>query len=259
MLNDELDMLELRLRELYDVTYAFVVVESNQTHTHKPKPYYLLENIERFRPWWKKIVRVQFDDVIPIQPISERGDYRVVEIAQREAILRGLAEAQDTDVVVVSDVDEIISRQTAIRLAEGTNGKIRLSMQMHYYSLNCVVDGGWILPFALPYRKLRENPKHFIRHEIEPNPIFWLNSGWHFSFFGSNDYLRHKLSNYCERRFDNPEFLTDENLDYVKAHGLDFAHRPDAKMQLCKHVPFLPETIKANPKKYEALGWFQNF
>ena len=48
---NELDLLEIRLRELYDHVDVFVLVESNLTLTNHPKPYIFEESQERFRPW----------------------------------------------------------------------------------------------------------------------------------------------------------------------------------------------------------------
>jgi hypothetical protein len=201
--------------------------------------------------------QVQFDPhMLPEIPESFAGDYWYVEIAQRQAIMKALKGAKDYDVVIVTDADEIVSRETSIKL-RGLPAKVQLGMQMHYYHLNCLVEGEWVLPFAIPYGMLARNYHHFIRQEFDPKNPVWHNAGWHFSFFGSNDYLRKKLSSYPERRFDNPEFTSDENLNLVRSTGQDFAHRPEAKMKIVENIPFLPNTIKADPEKYKALGWFQ--
>ncbi|KAG9073153.1 hypothetical protein KI688_000940 [Linnemannia hyalina] len=44
----ELDMLEIRMRELYDVVDHFVILESSRTFTGIPKPAVFQENRERY-------------------------------------------------------------------------------------------------------------------------------------------------------------------------------------------------------------------
>ncbi len=40
---NEFELLELRLRALWDVVDYFVLVEADRTHTNKPKPFYFYE------------------------------------------------------------------------------------------------------------------------------------------------------------------------------------------------------------------------
>ena len=50
-LNDELDILEMRLTEIGDAVDFVVAVEADVTHQDRPKPYHLTENLERFDRW----------------------------------------------------------------------------------------------------------------------------------------------------------------------------------------------------------------
>ena len=98
---NELDVLEIRLKEMWDVTDYFVIAESNLSHSGKPKDYILLDNWERFKPYHSKIRRIQVDDM------PETKDSWVREKFQRWALGRGLEDLEADDVVIVSDLDEI--------------------------------------------------------------------------------------------------------------------------------------------------------
>lgn len=50
MFFNELDLLELRLRELGEVVDHFVLIEANATHTLKPKPFVFEQNQVRLAP-----------------------------------------------------------------------------------------------------------------------------------------------------------------------------------------------------------------
>src|SRR5262249_48262662 len=63
MFFNELEILSIRLKELYDVVHRFVIIEAPVTHQGKPKPLYFHENSERFRTFSDKIHHVVVRDM----------------------------------------------------------------------------------------------------------------------------------------------------------------------------------------------------
>lgn len=68
--NNELDMLEIRLYELYDYVTQFLIVESNQTFTGKSKLLYLKEHWSRFTRYHNKIRRIE----VKLMPVVKPDD-----------------------------------------------------------------------------------------------------------------------------------------------------------------------------------------
>ena len=64
---NEFDILEIRLQELYDHVDYFIIAEASTTHTGNPKPFYLLDNWERFKPYADKIRHVKVEDMPGVQ------------------------------------------------------------------------------------------------------------------------------------------------------------------------------------------------
>lgn len=258
LFKDEYDMLELRLTELSEAVDRFVLVEAAQSFQHRPKPFHFMENRRRYDKWLHKITHVGFNGLIPdTRHLTGGAHYFAYESAQRNAIMRGLLDADDSDVATVCDVDEIPSRETMMKLREGITGKVRLHMQMHYYSLNHVFEWPWHLATASPVGMLRERGPQRVRQEVEPEETVWPDAGWHFSFFGSNDALRKKLADYADAAtFNRTEFTSDENLDRVRREGGDFAHREKVSMNILAEPPSLPRTVAVSRERYEKLGWF---
>jgi len=60
MINDELDLLELRLNTLFPFVERFVIVESEKTHSGKPKELNFLKNKDRFEKFSSKIIYLQY-------------------------------------------------------------------------------------------------------------------------------------------------------------------------------------------------------
>lgn len=111
---NELDLLEVRLHELCDVVDRFVLVEATQTFQGNPKPLFFEEHKHAFSRYADKITHivVEFPDEAALRShLSTRPPNMTWarEHYQRDQISRGLTKALPDDLIIVSDVDEIIS------------------------------------------------------------------------------------------------------------------------------------------------------
>ncbi len=130
--NDELDLLELRLRELEDLVDGWVLVEACQTFSGKLKPLHYAEHAARFAPWADRIVHLICGPSQGGWTSWER------EAHQRSAILVALESAAATDLAIVSDVDEIPDKQLIRDNLARVAGPYWLGFRpaAHYYALN---------------------------------------------------------------------------------------------------------------------------
>ena len=108
---NELDILELRLNILYKYVDKFVIVEGNKTHTGKDKDFIFEQNKNRFEKFLDKIIYIKVEDFPSLEnsQTSEDGNKWLYENYQRDAIMRGLTECKDDDIIITSDCDEIIN------------------------------------------------------------------------------------------------------------------------------------------------------
>ena len=60
---NELDLLEIRLSELYNYVDYFVIVEANKTFKGKSKPFYFEENKQKYKKYLDKIIHVKVYDM----------------------------------------------------------------------------------------------------------------------------------------------------------------------------------------------------
>ena len=58
LFNNEIEILDIRLHELFGVVDKFVLVESTVTHTNKQKRLHYLENKSRFKKFKDKIIHI---------------------------------------------------------------------------------------------------------------------------------------------------------------------------------------------------------
>jgi hypothetical protein len=202
MLFNELDLLELRLRELWPVVDRFVVVEAAFSHAGAPKPLFLAESRARFEPFREKLV---YHPLLasPVPAPRNEAERSVVEHFQRDAIGGALAPLglSRRDVVIVSDVDEI-PRATAIPSLDGRlrHARFCIFVQRHYHRyVNHAWPGGagpprWLGSVACRYATLRRIGAHRVRRgrgragvlfeRPDPRWCYVEDGGWHLTWMG---------------------------------------------------------------------------
>ena len=142
---DEEVVLDLRLNTLNEYVDHFVIVESKFTHRGDKR--HLKFNHEKFKKFKDKIIYLVYDEEPPkVRKI--KSEYSVAdksglyilnaayrENAQRNYIKKGLDEAHDNDLILISDVDEI---PNLLNISfDKINEKIILFKQdMFYYKFN---------------------------------------------------------------------------------------------------------------------------
>lgn len=102
LFHKEFDLLEVRLRHLYDWVDRFVIVEGSLTHRGDPKKFLYEENASRFAWAADKIKHVKVD-------LSMNPEKFAIENTQRNGIALGVQDADPDDIIMVSDCDEMPS------------------------------------------------------------------------------------------------------------------------------------------------------
>lgn len=210
----ELDLLRLRLEELWNVVDRFIVVEGTHTFSGKPKPLYFLQDIDCFADYTEKIFHVTVD-------LSGSGftDAWQREFAQRNAVLRGMDGVPEDAWVILADVDELPSADAlkeAIQIAsipswEAVRDHVLLQLRNFYYYVNCrgVDDAAWWTGLKMcRLGSLRPDPQKKLRDILPTDPRFLTihDAGWHFSFCGGADQVRRKIQAFSHTELDRPEF-----------------------------------------------------
>ena len=96
---DEDLLLDLRLNILDNYVDYFVIVEGNKTWQNNPKKLHF--EIDKFKKFKNKIIYV------PVTDLPDGEDPYLRENYQRNAILNGLNNSNDNDLIIISDLDEI--------------------------------------------------------------------------------------------------------------------------------------------------------
>ena len=238
---NELAMLEYRLNQLSDHVDNFIIVEARQTFTGRSKELIYLQNASRFAKWADQIVHIVVD-------LPHGSDAWANERVQRDAISHGVSRLGlcDTDIVIVSDVDEIPDYKTVAHVvAMGIPGFVALSQDLYYYNIETRYNASWSLARISTvaaavsiggYHALRNAPTHILIAE----------GGWHLSYFGDVQFIKNKIESFSHQDLNTPEFTNATNIQERVSQGIDlfgrqsvtFTHVPKAEN------PYLPPAIK---------------
>ena len=98
---NELDILNLRLHVLNSYVDKFIIEEATVTFSGEPKELCFEKNKEMFREFLPKIEYIVVDN----SPVNTTTHLR--DKFQKNALEKGLADAGENDMILLSDVDEI--------------------------------------------------------------------------------------------------------------------------------------------------------
>jgi beta-1,4-mannosyl-glycoprotein beta-1,4-N-acetylglucosaminyltransferase len=189
---NELELLELRLMELYETVDYFVIAEANKTHTGNTKDFIFEKNKDRYKQYLDKIIYVKVTDM----PNPSPKNMWAAENFQRNAISRGLEKVTSKgDKILISDVDEI-PNTAAIKENLTSPNWIIFKQSLFYYYVNCRVSrnwGGTVMATHGTFPSLQSLRNSAIRHSFGTYP----GGGWHYSYLTGNspDKIIYKTKN----------------------------------------------------------------
>lgn len=205
---NELEILEIKLNELYDSVDYFVICECTETFTGKPKPLYFDLNKQKFSQFLDKIIHVIVTEHI------ETNDPWVREAFQKNQVMRGLTNCHDEDIIIIGDLDEIVS---GAKLPEVIDYLIRNRLRfvtcgqtMYSYYLNRQGHIGyendlWLGSVVTRYADVKSVSPYTVRNSYRSRENL-IPAGWHFTWMGGVDRVRSKLDSFSHSELNTEEF-----------------------------------------------------
>tara|TARA_B100000579_G_scaffold432617_1_gene449781 strand:+ start:1643 stop:2512 length:870 start_codon:yes stop_codon:yes gene_type:complete len=282
---DEEIVLDTRLNYLDPYVDYFVIVESCFTHRGDRRK--LKFDIKKFEKFKDKLIYKVYEEIPDkIETVLESDDESTKsgkyimnalhrENGQRNFIKEGIKQADEEDLILISDVDEI-PNLSKINF-ENINQKIILFKQeMFYYKFNLKLPGiEWtgtkgckkkhlINPQWL--RNIKDRRYPFYRLDVLFSEKKFINvkiinnGGWHFSNIKSAEEIEHKLKSYLHHREFDLEPLDTEGIKKIMANKQAIydlsvdktVNKIGIGNKLEKYnLDNLPEIIKLNLEKYK--------
>ena len=231
-------LLNLRLNMLDKYVDYFVIVESS--FTHKGDKRNLRFNSKKYEKFKNKIIYLVYDNRPKgIQEIlnddhedikSEKYILNSIlrENGQRNYILDGLKDANDEDLILISDIDEIPNLEK-LEINKINQKIIMFSQEMFYYKFNLKLPNFFWTGTRACKKKYLKSPQwlrnikvrkySFFRFDVLFSKTKFINikiidnGGWHFTYLKNADEIEHKLRSYLHHReFDlNPISINEIN------------------------------------------------
>jgi beta-1,4-mannosyl-glycoprotein beta-1,4-N-acetylglucosaminyltransferase len=222
---DEELVLDLRLNILYQDVDYFVIVESIYNHKGERKD--LLFDIQKFQKFRNKIIYLVYDEIPDlVESINDTDDekekdrkyimnalYR--ENTQRDFILEGLNNADNNDLILISDVDEI-PKLSSLNFNQIDDEIILFKQDMFYYKYNLALPNfKWTGTKATKKNRLK-SPQWLRNVKDKKYPFYRIDTmfsdkkytnikiikdgGWHFTNIKTPKMIQHKLKSYLHHR-----------------------------------------------------------
>lgn len=212
MFSNELDVLEIRLNELYPYVDKFVLVEWNKNHRkHQEKPFYFELNKERFSKFLDKIIHIKLEDSVYPNTGSDVNDAWIRERWHRDQLMRGLTDAEDNDIIFISDADEFYPGEKVEEIKNKVKqfGAVCLVQKMYLWFLNRYDPNIEYMPCtsATTFKYLKSHSIRNLRESARTLSLPAIWTGWHFTWMGGYEVFKEKLTNIVE---GNDEIWTYE-------------------------------------------------
>ena len=225
MFYDEEVVLDIRLNSLKNSVDCFVIVESKFYHNGKKRD--LKFDINKYPKFKDKIIYIVQDEEPLNLEIVKKEDDEITksnklifnahkrENFQRNQISKALDKANEDDLIMISDVDEIPNLKD-LNVAKVNNKIVIFEQEIFYYKLNRYLEGfTWHGTKACKKKNLKspqwirnvKNKKFgfwrldaFFSETKYINKIFIKSGGWHFSNLKNPVDIENKLKSYLHHR-----------------------------------------------------------
>ena len=284
MYYDEDLLLDIRLNSLEKFVKKFVITEATYAHNGENKK--LNFDINKFKRFKDKIIYIVVDkqpkNILELkkEDTKEKTGEKLIlngmarDYFQRENLAKGLVDAKDEDLILISDLDEIPNLES-LNFKNIKNNIIIFEQKIFYYKLNLLYDNflwqgtraiknkNFLSPQWLRNIKSKKYPRWRIDTIFSKKKysdlMFVKNGGWHFTCLKTPDQLEKKLLNYAHhyefqesglKIADIKKFISEKRVIYdynVDQKGFKWSGRSTLKKLETK---FLPSYVSKNLHKY---------
>ncbi|KAI8379310.1 N-acetylglucosaminyltransferase-like protein [Radiomyces spectabilis] len=219
----ELDLLEIRIRELWDVVDTFVILESNATFTGVSKPLVFKDHQDRFAFAASKVRHFTVEQYA--LPANEGPFYNENQMRHHMNAALKTAGIQRGDLLIMSDVDELIRGKTVdiLRSCGGVPDQLHLQLRNYVYSFEFFVDfNSW----RAHIEKYDPDSTSYRHGQVTKNIL--SDAGWHCSFcFRTIQDFQFKMQSYSHAdRVRHQQLLDPDRIQKVICEGGEIFDMP---------------------------------
>ncbi len=249
---NEKELVELRIKYLNDIVDYFLIVEADVTHTGKEKkwnfPELLNNNLKDFS---HKIKYHQMKVDLKKAEAEKSPNYKggtwgrswKVESMQRNFIKEACKNFSHKDIIVMSDLDEVPSKDKLGYIKSCDFRVIApIAFEQASFHLNCnfLELEKWIGTVVLT-KELIDKYEPQIFRDLRKRISRFTDAGWSFSSFGGEERIIEKIESFCHEEYNKEKYKNKEHLQKCIETGSDLFNRKVKKKQIDKK--FFPEDL----------------
>jgi len=249
LFNNEFDMLDIHLAITSHYVDRWIILEASRTFSGIPKPYYLSERLAEYNQRWSGRIETV------CLPLDESQTNLVCETAMRRGFQASLSQCAPDDIVIHGDLDEVINPECWPRiqaLMDQHDRAVTCGMEMYFYRLDQRAGRNW-KGSVVARRRMFDTPHELykglnVKRKDRSHCVGLKEAvGWHWTWMGSDEAIRHKVVACIESQHRDPDQVLDafKNLDTVSAINHKCASTviepqyPDSVMQVLSRYPQL--------------------
>ena len=249
---NEKELADLRIKYLNDVVDSFVVIEANVTHQGKSKQWNfssLLENeLKQYKDKIKyhqlkiDINKVKNDEGWIFENVKGGLSWKI-ENMQRNYIQNACKDFSKDDIILISDVDEIPSKNKIQFLKNCNFDEIApVGFEQFLFHLNCnyLNLSKWIGSVATTKDILEKYKPQDLRNS-KLRISYFVRAGWSFSSFGGIKKVQQKIEAFAHTEYNKDIYKDEKHLKKCFETGLDLFKRESKKQKVDKS--FFPKDL----------------
>ena len=254
--NDENSILEIRLNELNKYVDFFVIVEFGENHQGTKKGIKINKKIlENFKDKVRYIYIEKFDKNMSSW---ERENF------QRNYIKHGIKDANENDIIIISDLDEIPNLRN-INFNNIENSIYAFKQINLMYKFNLALGFNWIgsklcklkrLKSPQWLRALKVHKKYsyfridkFFSKTYVHNFKVIENGGWHFGWMRNSDEIINKLNSFAHLEFNNSKYKNYKYIEDCINNNVNFLNTTEKLNKI--NIDLLPEYLLKNKNNFK--------
>ena len=249
---NEKELIELRIKYLNDIVDCFLIVEADVTHTGKEKKWNFPEILNSsLKEFSHKIQYHQMKVDLQKAEKEKSPNYKggtwgrswKVESMQRNFIKEACKKFSPSDIIVISDLDEIPSKQK-LSFIKSCDFKVvaPVALEQLSFHLNCnfLELERWV-GSVIATKELIDRYEPQIFRDLRKRISRFTDAGWSFSSFGGAKRVREKIESFCHEELNKETFKNETHLKTCIETGKDIFNRQVKKRKIDKS--FFPKDL----------------
>tara|TARA_B100001093_G_scaffold154368_1_gene147029 strand:- start:489 stop:1295 length:807 start_codon:yes stop_codon:yes gene_type:complete len=229
---NEEHILELRFNILDKFVNKFVIVESTVNHQGKSRELHF--DINKYKKFKNKINYIIVDDTPENIKKPHKGGESLVEQHQRNSIIKGIKNARENDLIILSDVDEIPNLNKLNEFDKKNYAVFSQKMFMYKLNLLNLEENNWH-GSKMCLKKKFKSPQWLRNLKFKKYPLWRIdktrniqvinNGGWHFAYLQSPENISKKIKSFAHGEFNKDEFINIKKIEERIKNNKDIFNR----------------------------------